>query len=176
MTEAQIKLLADLRSGAVLGEPVAWRYRYRGSVNVTPSEAFAREQGTHIEPLFASPDLASLAEMIEGLVGALEQSREAVAQAQASEAYQRGKAEASARVIERHRTASDSRVSELRAENEKMREAVAEEREACARMVERGPAIHRKDGEMLSLGQHYQKLATAIRSRALAKDHPNGQG
>lgn len=180
MTEAQIKLLADLRSGAVrlvpvgttcgmraIGTDARWRSAVRNADNV---------HEIYTAMLATSPDLsASLAEMIEGLVG----ERDAALAELSRQNEIWGKP--TSYLIEnddkaRKFEASDSHVSELQAENEKLRGAL----EPFANYYgphypdtdDKGTPLPDEDG----VGWIYLTVGDFRRARALAKDHPNGQG
>lgn len=94
MTEAQIKLLADIRSGAVRLVP-GEAMENEKLVERVESIAAYLPQPSHKRTL---REAAAALTAAEGRIKALES---ALSESQASEAYQRGKAEASAKVIAR---------------------------------------------------------------------------
>ena len=176
MTPSQIKLLADLRSGAWRLVPGEADGGMLGAVNWSgpfvkqicdahgPNTVSSRQAKlVYKAMLTASPDLsASLAEMIEGLVEQVEYWPE------------------TSKHWEARALASEARVSELQAENEKLREALAPFAQAAKDCgVEDDLRIGVvKPADVIWEGA----VATSItygdvdRARALAKDHPNGQG
>jgi len=233
MTEAQIKLLADLRSGAVRLVPTeATPEMVAAALKVDWSNE--DEEGTahnvwHVTTA-ASPDPASLAEMIEGLVGERDEAREerdsmrehvddVLTWLKDRELYDPRDYEVEgpdlADILTNHETeicgqadterakrlASDSRVSELQAENEKLRGRVAAlmaEMQSAATAEGRWQHCAQSAAVIAKSHSHHalwvglpmdnldafgialaQRIETAIRAntaRALAKDHPNGQG
>ena len=105
-----------------------------------------------------SPDLsASLAEMIEGLV-------------EQAEYWPETSKHWEARAI-----ASEARVSELQVENEKLREATDEAIRLARYQLNRG-SEDMGIGESDTLRRMVAELPLSGETRALAKDHPNGQG
>ena len=232
MTPSQIKLLADLRSGAVLAnvKPLEWQDEERGANQpvAVPRYSHARTQiryynihdargarpnspqfrwtltadGRSLGPsdgvfsgfpsmaeakaaaqadyearilstMSPSPDPASLAEMIEGLVGASlhHETGERITRKDLNNAYRMGQ--------ENARLAAEllpPLVSELQAENEKLREATDEAIRLARYQLNRG-SEDMGIGESDTLRRMVAVLSLSEEAaRALVKDHPNGQG
>lgn len=197
MTEAQIKLLADLRSGDLVSRAEVLRVLKRlGGQDAdlalygAEDNARAREYGEAamtraccaVAIMPASPDLsASLAEMIEGLVGASlhHETGERITRKDLNNAYRMGQENGrlAAELLPALARASDSRVSELQAENEKLRAALEPFAQA-ADIKLCGGDDHWTDDKRIQgtdVGFHIT-FGDLRRARALAKDHPNAEG